>query len=54
MAERGAPPRMADLLLGFYVAARNGEFAGIDPTLEWLLGRTPVPMQEVMAEKLAG
>ncbi len=52
MAERGAPPRMADLLLGFYIAGRNGEFAAIDLTLERLLGRSPKSMRDVMAAKL--
>ena len=54
MAARGAPPRAADNAVGLYVAARNGEFSAIDPTLERLLGRSPTPMRDVMAEKLGG
>lgn len=49
---RGAPARVADMVLGLYIAARNGEFAAIDPTLEKLLGRRPVTMRELMAEKI--
>ena len=53
MASRGAPSHVADLVLGLYVASRNGEFSAIDPTLEQLLGRAPVRMRQVLADKLA-
>ena len=49
---RGAPARAADIVLGLYVAARNGEFAAVDPTLEKLLGRRPITMHELIAKKL--
>lgn len=52
MTARGAPPRAADIALGFYRASRTGEFAAVDPTLERLLGRPPTTMADVMAEKL--
>jgi hypothetical protein len=32
---------MTRLLLGFYQAARRGDFAGVDPLLEKLLDREP-------------
>lgn len=54
MAARGAPDRAADMLLGFYVASRKGEFAAVDPTLERLLGRRPTGMSDLIAEKIAG
>jgi hypothetical protein len=34
--------------------ARNGEFSSIDPALERLLGRPPVSMRDLMAEKISG
>jgi NAD(P)H dehydrogenase (quinone) len=49
IAARGAPPRAADMVLGLYTAARNGEFAAIDPLLERLLGRAPIRMRALMA-----
>ena len=48
----GAPPPMADMLLGAYRAARRGDFAAIDPTLETLLGRRPQTMRDVLAAAL--
>ena len=49
---RGAPPVIADIALGYYLASRAGEFAKTDPTLEKLIGRTAIPMREVVAQKL--
>jgi NAD(P)H dehydrogenase (quinone) len=49
---RGAPPSAANLVLGLYIAARNGEFAAVDPTLERLLGRRPISMRELLAQKI--
>ncbi|BBH68411.1 NmrA family transcriptional regulator [Actinoplanes sp. OR16] len=37
----GTPEFMARFLLGFYQAARRGDFAGVDPLLGTLLGREP-------------
>ena len=51
MIARGAQ-RAVDLVLGLYIASRNGEFAGVDPTLEQLLGRPPLDMRNVLAEHL--
>ena len=53
MADRGAPPAAAAIALGLYAAARAGEFSTIDPTLERLLGRSPVAMRDVIADRLA-
>lgn len=49
MVAQGAPAPMAEMLLGMYRAARRGDFAAIDPTLEKLLGRRPQTMRDVLA-----
>ncbi|TRV78004.1 SDR family oxidoreductase [Streptomyces sp. 130] len=38
----GAPAPIADLMLSIFAAARNGEFAPVDPALAELIGREPV------------
>jgi NAD(P)H dehydrogenase (quinone) len=50
---RGAPERALNTVLGFFIASRNGEFATVDPTLERLIGRRPIKMQEFVAEALS-
>ena len=50
---QGVPEPMADMLLGFYRAARRGDFAAVDPTLGRLLGRTPMSMRDVLKVRLA-
>ncbi|MFC0052289.1 SDR family oxidoreductase [Streptomyces actinomycinicus] len=37
----GAPAPIADLMLSIFVAARNGEFTAVDPTLAELIGHEP-------------
>ncbi len=49
---QGTPAPMADMLLGMYRAARRGDFAAVDPTLEALLGRRPQTMHDVLAAVL--
>jgi NAD(P)H dehydrogenase (quinone) len=49
----GAPEWRADLAVGLFAASRQGEFAAVDPALEHLLGRPPVPMQTVLASQLS-
>lgn len=51
IAARGAPARAVDTLMGLYIAARNGEFAAVDPTLARLLGRPPMSMRDLLAGK---
>ena len=46
---QGTPSPMADMLLGMYRAARRGDFAAVDPTLEAVLGRRPQTMRDVLA-----
>ncbi len=49
---RGMPAQMASFFLGFYLAARAGELAAVDPTLENLIGRRPLSMRDVLASTL--
>lgn len=53
MAARGAPESSAKMALGLYIAARDGEFATVDPALEAMLGRRPTDMRALIAEKNA-
>jgi NAD(P)H dehydrogenase (quinone) len=53
IAARGAPPRAAEMVMGLYTAARNGEFAQINPALERLLGRAPISMKELISKEVA-
>jgi uncharacterized protein YbjT (DUF2867 family) len=46
---RGMPAAAADFTLGMYRAARNGEFAVTDPTLEALVGHPPASVRPVLA-----
>ncbi len=52
MVARGAPVGATNLMLGMYRASRAGEFAGVDLTLEGLLGHPAVTMRDVLAQKL--
>lgn len=54
VAARGLPAGAAALVMGYFHAARAGEFAPADPTLAGLIGRKPTPMREVMREGLKG
>jgi NAD(P)H dehydrogenase (quinone) len=45
----GAPPAMVGFTLGMYEAAAGGFFAGVDPLLPTLLGRTPTTTREVLS-----
>lgn len=48
LAARGVPAAALDIAVGYYRAARAGEFAAVDPTLERLLGRAPTRMSELL------
>ncbi|MEY9854754.1 NAD(P)H dehydrogenase (quinone) [Catenulispora sp. GAS73] len=52
--DHGTPEVMARLLLGFYRAAQQGCFAGVDPLLGKLLGREPRTARDFLAETPAG
>jgi NAD(P)H dehydrogenase (quinone) len=45
---RGMPPQAADFTLGMYRAARRGEFAVTDPTLEKVLGRSATSVRSAL------
>jgi uncharacterized protein YbjT (DUF2867 family) len=49
----GTPEVMARFLLGFYQAARERRFAGVDPLLGDLLGRQPRTVRDLLAERSA-
>ena len=46
--ERGLPPMVADFSLGMFQAARLGEFAAVDPTLEGIIGHPTTPVETVL------
>jgi NAD(P)H dehydrogenase (quinone) len=50
---RSVPERNVENALGLSIASRRGEFARVDTTLESLLGRHPIFMRDVIAEKFA-
>lgn len=54
MAAQGLPKAVIDISLGMYRASRAGEFSTVDPTLQQLLGRAPVPLRDVLAGNSAG
>ena len=54
LAGMGLPPTVVDITLAIYRAARAGEFATTDPTLEALIGRAPVALREVLAGRSNG
>jgi NAD(P)H dehydrogenase (quinone) len=49
----GTPEPMARFLLGTFLAAREGGFAGVDPLLGDLIGRTPRTVGDLLAERAA-
>jgi len=52
LAGGGVPPVAVAIAMGFYEAARNGEFAATDPALEVLIGRRPKSMRQVLEDAL--
>ncbi|WP_433270828.1 NAD(P)H-binding protein [Micromonospora vinacea] len=51
--ERGMPAAAADFTLGMYRAAREGEFAVTDPTLEKVIGHRPTSVRSVLESIVA-
>jgi NAD(P)H dehydrogenase (quinone) len=49
----GTPEQRARFTLGFFQAAREGRFAGVDPLLGDLLGRKPRTVRDLLAERTA-
>lgn len=48
----GVPAERLGIMMGYYHAARAGEFAGVDQTLAGLIGRPPQTMRDFMAAHL--
>lgn len=48
LVAHGVPEPAADMLLGMFLAARNGEFARVNPTLGRLIGRPPMTLRDVL------
>ncbi|MFB9335906.1 SDR family NAD(P)-dependent oxidoreductase, partial [Actinoplanes octamycinicus] len=46
--ERGMPPQAADFTLGFFRAARRGEFDVVDPALPTVLDRPTTPLRTTL------
>jgi uncharacterized protein YbjT (DUF2867 family) len=53
LVAHGTPEPMARLLLGTFLAAREGRFASVDPLLGDLLGRKPRTVRDLLAERAA-
>ena len=53
LVAHGLPEQRADMFVGLFIAMRAGEFKTVDPTLARLLGRAPVTMRQVLAQKIA-
>ena len=51
LIDRGTHEPFARLFLGSFHAARRGEFAVTDPTLERLIGRPPTTVRDVLANE---
>lgn len=49
--DHGIPESVIRVMTGYYRAAREGEFAMIDPTLKRLLGREPQRIKDLLARK---
>lgn len=50
--QAGVPEGAVAIMLGYFRAARDGEFADVDPTLARILGRAPTPMLQFLADAL--
>ncbi|MEV1022080.1 NAD(P)H-binding protein [Streptomyces sp. NPDC050264] len=49
----GVPAAQADLLVGLFEAARQGEFAAVGPALASLTGHAPTPLSDVLKAAIA-
>ena len=49
--DHGIPESVIRVMTGYYRAAREGEFAMIDPTLKRLLGREPQRIKDLLTRK---
>lgn len=53
LLRRGLSQPVVEIRMGFYLAARRGEFSASHPALAEVLGRPPARMRELLAEHLA-
>ncbi len=53
MVANDIPEPQADMLLGLFVASRQGDFSPADPTLARLLGREPTPLRDVLKQAIS-
>ncbi|MGH3320493.1 MAG: SDR family oxidoreductase [Streptosporangiaceae bacterium] len=53
LRQRGLPDAAVEMMVGFFLAARAGEFAETDSTLPHLLGRPPRTLASVLPELLS-
>lgn len=48
LISQGKSENMADMFLTFFLSSRAGEFSGINPTLERLIGRPPITVRDFL------
>ena len=53
LVSHGLPESQAQLLVGMFVASRQGEFAQVDPALADLIGHPATPLRDVMKAEIA-
>ncbi|QGQ96175.1 SDR family oxidoreductase [Paenibacillus psychroresistens] len=53
LKSQGLPEDRAKMLMGMFIASRNGDFAQASSALATLIGRTPMSISEVLKESLS-
>jgi NAD(P)H dehydrogenase (quinone) len=53
LVAHGVPEPQAAMFLGLFVAARQGAFTRVDPTLARLIGRPPTPVRDALKEAIS-
>lgn len=53
LVNMGLPEARVDILMGMFGASRRGDFARVEPTLERMIGRSPVPLHSVLTDALS-
>lgn len=51
LADRGVPPKVIPISLGYYRAARAGEFSHVENTLQEIIGRVPTTLKQVVQDR---
>ncbi|WP_138494393.1 SDR family oxidoreductase [Paenibacillus pinistramenti] len=52
LTSHGMPAAIINLLTGIFQASRQGDFSQIDPTLENLIGRPPIRLQDFLKDSI--